>query len=156
MLLVIIDMVHPYMFPKVIMSVDVKSVKPKHDVKPDEANDDVQSEEANDDVKPNARPADVKVDVPAKVTNKETFFVCEHMLQQVCREAGKLRFGVVIGRPDNGSDRRQAFVTTLCERSDTYQANIRKLKRGDTRSRKCECPFKLCGYRMEDETWKLM
>lgn len=76
------------------------------------------------------------------------------MLQWVCRESGKLGFGLVIGRTDNGSDERQVFVTMIYERSGTYQSNIRKLIRYDNKSRKCECPFKLHGYYMEDETWK--
>ncbi|XP_058783307.1 uncharacterized protein LOC131657983 [Vicia villosa] len=42
----------------------------------------------------------------------------------------------------------------VCERKDTYQPNIRKLKRDDTRSRKYECPLKSRGYYMVDETWK--
>ena len=66
----------------------------------------------------------------------------------------KLGFGIVIGRSDNGLDRRQAFVAMICERSGMYQPRLRNLKRDDTRSRKCECPFKLCGYHMGDETWK--
>lgn len=63
-------------------------------------------------------------------------------------------FGDVIERPDNGSDKRRAFVTMRCERSGTYQPLIRKLKRDDTGSRKCECLFKLHEYRMTNETWK--
>lgn len=76
------------------------------------------------------------------------------MLQWICREAGNLGFGVVIERSDNGLDRRHTFLTMICERSGTYQPRIRKLKWDDTGSRKCECPFKLLGYPMADETWK--
>lgn len=67
-------------------------------------------------------------------------------------EAGKLGFGIVIVRCDNGSDRRQVFVTMRCERSGTYQPQIRKLKQDVTGSKKCDCPFKLHGYRMTDDT----
>ncbi|XP_050914620.1 protein FAR1-RELATED SEQUENCE 5-like [Lathyrus oleraceus] len=69
-------------------------------------------------------------------------------------EGREIRFGVVIERSKNGSDRRQAFVTMRCERSGTYQPQIRKLKRDDTGSRKYECPFKLCGYHIANVTWK--
>lgn len=41
-LLVVLDMMHPKIFTKAIVSVDVK---------PNEVNDDVKSDEANDDVK---------------------------------------------------------------------------------------------------------
>lgn len=76
------------------------------------------------------------------------------MLQWVCREVRKLWFGIVIRRFDNYSDRRQTFVTMIYERSGTYQPKIRRLKRDDIGSRKCECLFKLCGYCMVDETWR--
>lgn len=62
------------------------------------------------------------------ITNKEVFIIHEHMLQLVCREAGKLGFDVVIGRSDNDLDRRREFVIMICERSDTYQPKIRQLK----------------------------
>lgn len=58
--LVSLDMVHAYMFPKAIVSEDVNPVEVKYDVKPDEV---------NDDVKPGVRLVVVEVDVP------------EHMLQ---------------------------------------------------------------------------
>lgn len=77
-LLVVIDMVHPNMFPKTIVCVDVKLVEVKHDVKVDEA---------NDDVKQGARPTGVELDVRAQFTNKETFFVLEYILQWVRGEA---------------------------------------------------------------------
>lgn len=51
-LLVVLDMMHPNMFPNSIVSVDVKKVEVKHEVKLDEVNDDVKLDEVNDDVKP--------------------------------------------------------------------------------------------------------
>lgn len=56
LLLVLLDMMHPYMFSKTIVSVDVKLIKVKHDVKPNEV---------NDDVKLGVRPVVVEVDVCA-------------------------------------------------------------------------------------------
>lgn len=49
-------MVNPNMFPKTIVSVDVKPIEVKCDVKPDEV---------NDDVKLGVRPIVVEVDVCA-------------------------------------------------------------------------------------------
>lgn len=69
-------------------------------------------------------------------------------------EARKLGFDVVIKRSGNGSDRRQAFITMKCEKSGMCHPPIRKLKYDDIRSRKYECPFKLCGYLKENNTWK--
>lgn len=87
--------------------------------------------------------------------NKQEFIVREHMLQWVHMEVGKLGFGVVIVKFDNGLDRRQAFVAMRCEKSGMYQPRTRKLKRDGTGSRKCECLFKLHVYHMTDETWKI-
>lgn len=72
------------------------------------------------------------------------------MLQWVRREVRKLGFGIVIGRSENGSDRRQTFVKMICERGGTYQLKFRKLKQDDTGLRKCECPFKLL-----DTIWQM-
>lgn len=58
-------MVHPNMFLKAIVSVDVKPIEVKYDFKLDEVNDDVQPDEVNDDVKPSNRPIVVEVDVRA-------------------------------------------------------------------------------------------
>lgn len=97
-------MVHPDMFPKAIVSVNVRPTEMKH--------------------------------------------------YNGCEERPKNWLWRLIGRLDNDSDRRQAFVTMVCEINDMYQPWIRKLKWDDTGSRKCECPFDLREYRMTDETWK--
>lgn len=67
---------------------------------------------------------------------------------------GNWGFRVVIRRFDNGSNRRQTFVTMICKRSGTYQPLLQKLKHNDTGSRKCECSFKLRGYRKTNDTCK--
>lgn len=51
-------------------------------------------------------------------------------------------FGVVIGRSDNDSDRRHAFVIMTCETSGKYRPHLHNFKRDYSGSRKCECPFK--------------
>ncbi|XP_050895737.1 uncharacterized protein LOC127102411 [Lathyrus oleraceus] len=139
-------MVHPYMFPKDTMRMDIKADEVKNYVKPDEV---------KDDVKLGARLIVIEVDVLEPFANKYEFIVHKHKLQWVHMEAGKLGFSIVIERSNNSSNRRQAFVTMRCKRSDTYQPPIRKLKRDDTGSRKGECPFKLCGYCKADDTLKL-
>lgn len=119
------------------------------DVKSNEVKNDINL----DNVKLGARSVVVELDVREQFTNKQEFIVCEHMLQLVYMEARKLVFGVVIGRSDNGFDRRQTFATMRCKISG-YQPTIRKLKHDDTRSEKCECSFKLHGYRKTDDIWK--
>ena len=94
------------------------------------------------------------VDVREQFVNRDEFVLREDMLQWIRTEATKLGFGVVIGRSDNGTDRRNAFVTLTCERGGKYMPRIRNFKREDTGSRKCECPFKLRGYMLASNKWK--
>ncbi|XP_058725564.1 uncharacterized protein LOC131596844 [Vicia villosa] len=42
----------------------------------------------------------------------------------------------------------------LCERSRKYHPPLRKFKRDNTGTRKCECPFKIRGYMMACKKWK--
>ena len=53
----------------------------------------------------------------------------------------------VIIRPDTniGMRGRTSFVLIGCERSGQYKTKKKDLVRTDTDSRKCGCPFKLCG-----------
>ncbi|XP_050883417.1 uncharacterized protein LOC127086664 [Lathyrus oleraceus] len=136
-------MVHRNMFPKAAAS---------NDVKPDEVNDDVKLDEVVDDVKLSVISVDVELDVGQEIINEQLFNVCEHMFEWVRMETGKLEFGIVIRRSDSGSNRRQIFVTMICERSGTYVPPIRKLKHDDSGSKKCECSFKLHEYRKVDDT----
>lgn len=76
------------------------------------------------------------------------------MLQWIHMETSKLGFGVVIGRFYNGSDRRVTFVTVKCKGSGMYKSPLWKFKWDDTGARKCECPFKLCGYILSSKKWR--
>lgn len=58
----------------------------------------------------------------------------------------KLGFDDMIVRLSSCFDRRNVFVTMRREKSDKYKELIRYLKHDDTRTRKCECPYKLHGY----------
>lgn len=74
------------------------------------------------------------------------------MLQWVCMDATKLGFGILIGRLGCGLDRRHAFVTMRCERSDKYKESFRKLKCDNTITEKYECHLKLCIYHKLKDT----
>lgn len=76
------------------------------------------------------------------------------MLQWIRTEASKLRFGAIIGRSDNGSDKRSDFLTMTYKRSGKYRPLIQNFKRDDIGSRKRECPFKFCGYMLENNKWR--
>ena len=56
-------------------------------------------------------------------------------------------FVTVIMRLDTntGMRGRTSFVLIGCERSDQYRSRKKDFVRRDTESRKCGCPFKLCG-----------
>ncbi|XP_050918559.1 uncharacterized protein LOC127135989 [Lathyrus oleraceus] len=66
----------------------------------------------------------------------------------------KLGLRVVIRRSNNGSNIRCAFVTMTCERSRKYRTPFRNFKRDDTSSRKCECHFKVRGYKLANKNWR--
>lgn len=68
----------------------------------------------------NVRPIDIKVDVGNQFINEQKFVVHDRMFQGICTGVAKLGFCVVIGRSDNYSNRRLAFVTQRCERSGKY------------------------------------
>ncbi|XP_058776039.1 uncharacterized protein LOC131650342 [Vicia villosa] len=138
------------MFPKAVVCNDVKHNAVKDNVKPVEVKHDVKPEEVKDDVKPIV----VEIDVSQRFINRHLFTAREHMLQWIRMVGRKLGFGIVIGRSDNGSNRRQTFVTMRCEQSGMYVPQIRKSKREDTRKRKCGCRFKMREYCNVDEMWK--
>ncbi|XP_058766511.1 uncharacterized protein LOC131640124 [Vicia villosa] len=72
------------------------------------------------------------VDVGGDFISKHDFDGRESMLTWIRRKAVDLGFGVVIGRSDNGTARRNPFVTMLCERSGKYNPPLKKFKKDDT------------------------
>lgn len=74
------------------------------------------------------------VDVHNHFSNEQEFEISDHMLQWIRTKASKLEFGVVIGRFDNGSDIRCAFMKMTCERSEKYRPHLQNFKRDDTDS----------------------
>ncbi|XP_050890922.1 uncharacterized protein LOC127096387 [Lathyrus oleraceus] len=114
-------MVHSDVFPKHVVSSDAKVVVVK------------------------------EVDVSNQFKNEKEFEFCDHVLQWIRTEALKLDFGMVIGRSDNDSNKRSAFVTMTSERSGKYKTPLWNFKRDDTDSRKCEYPFKLPGYMLTNK-----
>ncbi|XP_058741061.1 uncharacterized protein LOC131613405 [Vicia villosa] len=94
------------------------------------------------------------VDVSGDFNNRQEFYDRESMLTWICRNATNLGFDTVIGRSDNGTARRNAFVTTLCERSGKYHPPLRKFKRDGTGTRKYECLFKICSYMVASKKWR--
>ncbi|XP_050908120.1 uncharacterized protein LOC127121717 [Lathyrus oleraceus] len=117
-------MVHPDVFPKQVVSPDVQGVVVK------------------------------AVYVANQFKNKQEFEYRDQMLQWIRMEASILGFGVVIGRSDNGSGRRCAFVTMTCEISGKYRTLLQNFKREDTGSRKCEWLFKVRGYTLANKNWR--
>ncbi|XP_058726798.1 uncharacterized protein LOC131598189 [Vicia villosa] len=108
-----------------------------------------------DGVFPNVEGVVVKeVDVGGDFNNNQEFDDCESMLTWIRGSATNLGFDVVIGISDNGSERRNAFITMLCERTRKYHPPLRKFKRDDMGSRKCECPFKIRCYMLARKKWR--
>ncbi|XP_058754564.1 uncharacterized protein LOC131627723 [Vicia villosa] len=94
------------------------------------------------------------VDVGGDFISKHDFDDRESMLTWIRRKAVNLGFGVVIGRSDNGTARRNPFVTMLCERSGKYNPPLKKFKKDDMSTRKCECPFKIRCYMLASKKWR--
>ncbi|XP_058774208.1 uncharacterized protein LOC131648473 [Vicia villosa] len=94
------------------------------------------------------------VDVGGDFGNKEDFVDRESMLTWIRRTAISIGFSVVIGRSDNGTSRRNAFVTIVCERSGKYHLPLKKYKRDDTSTRKCECTFRIRCYKLSNLKWR--
>ncbi|XP_058759135.1 uncharacterized protein LOC131632404 [Vicia villosa] len=93
------------------------------------------------------------VDVGGDFISKQDFDDRESMLTWIRRKVVNLGFGVVIGRSDNGTARRNLFVT-MCGRSGKYNPPLKKFKKDDTCTRKCECPFKSRCYMLASKKWR--
>ncbi|KAL6503348.1 hypothetical protein OROGR_025271 [Orobanche gracilis] len=67
----------------------------------------------------------------------------------------KLKFAIIIGKSDNDNDIRKPYFRLDCERSVRYVSTNKKLKSDQIGTRKCGCPFRLCGYFHADKKWHL-
>jgi hypothetical protein len=76
----------------------------------------------------------------------EKYTVRDDLIEWCKREAEKAGFTMVIEKSDNGSHKRKRFFILGCERGGEYKEPKRKLKKDDTATRKCKCPFRLRGY----------
>ncbi|KAL5166406.1 PKS-NRPS hybrid synthetase [Glycine soja] len=77
----------------------------------------------------------------------QVFGTRDDVLQWARSVAHENGFVAVIMRSDahTGSRGRSSFVLIGCERSGQYKCRKKEFVRRDTGSRKCGCPFKLCG-----------
>ncbi|XP_058757277.1 uncharacterized protein LOC131630516 [Vicia villosa] len=88
---------------------------------------------STNDVSPNVQGVVVKsVNIDGDFNNKQEFDDRDGMLTWIRRTATRLGFGVVIRRSDNGLEKRNAFVTIWCEKSEKYKTPLEKFKRDDT------------------------
>ncbi|GAU10431.1 hypothetical protein TSUD_419180, partial [Trifolium subterraneum] len=71
------------------------------------------------------------------------------------KEATKAGFTIVIGKSDNGGNRRKPYFLLSCSRGGVYKENKRKLKKQDTATKTLKCPFRLRGYFLASQEWKL-
>lgn len=98
-----------------------------------------------------AKRVDVEeVEVSNQFTNGQEFEIHDRMLRWIRTKASKLKFGVVIEKSNNRSNKILVFVTLRCKRSGKYITPLKKFKRDDINSTKFECPFKLRGYLLEN------
>ncbi|GAU21453.1 hypothetical protein TSUD_32840 [Trifolium subterraneum] len=137
-------------------------VKPPLELKPNI--DESTIEQANvvepDVEQPNVVEPDVKQ--PNVVVNTANFFfqcekynVRDEMIEWCRKEATKAGFTIVIGKSDNGGNRRKPYFLLSCSRGDVYKEKKRILKKQDTTTKKFMCPFRLRGYFLASQEWKL-
>jgi hypothetical protein len=97
----------------------------------------------------------ISVDTGRYFYNAANFKVRDELIDWCRREALKAGFSMVIEKSDNGNHKRKPYFILGCERGGVYKEPKRKLKRDDTATRKCECPFRLRGYFLSSQEWKL-
>ncbi|KAK2381444.1 hypothetical protein QL285_069041 [Trifolium repens] len=90
--------------------------------------------------------SDISVDTGKYFFNAAKFKVRDELIGWCKRDAIKAGFSMVIEKYDNGKHNRKPFFILGCEKGGVYKEPKRKLKREDTTTRKCECPFRLRGY----------
>ncbi|GAU37262.1 hypothetical protein TSUD_319160 [Trifolium subterraneum] len=102
------------------------------------------------------------VEQPNVVVNTGNyFFQCEkykvrdEMIEWCRKEATKAGFTIVIGKSDNGGNRRKPYFLLSCSRGGVYKENKRKLKKQDTATKTLKCSFRLRGYFLASQEWKL-
>jgi len=70
----------------------------------------------------------------------------EEMINWVYCQARNVRFTIVTNKSNSGCGRRKPKLVLDCERGGDYKGIKKILKREDTNSGKCSCPFMLRGY----------
>jgi len=68
------------------------------------------------------------------------------MINWVHCQVRTVGFTIVIDKFDSSYGRRKPTLVLDCERGGDYKGTKKILKREDTNSRKCSCPFRLRGY----------
>ncbi|XP_050891220.1 uncharacterized protein LOC127096711 isoform X2 [Lathyrus oleraceus] len=102
-----------------------------------------------------AEPLVEPIDFVDVFTTDKKFSTRDSLLEWVRGEAMKLGFVIVTTRSDNGSDRRRQSIVLGCERGGVYKKSKKQLNHQDTKSKKCECPFRLRGYFLSSGVWKV-
>ncbi|XP_045830906.1 PKS-NRPS hybrid synthetase cheA-like [Trifolium pratense] len=105
--------------------------------------------------KPPSRPVAYEIDTSDHFYTEMATPDRDELIRWAREIALKLKFAIVIGKSDNGSDKRKQYFRLDCERGGRYVSTNKKLKSDQTGTRKCGCPFRLRGYCHADKTWHL-
>jgi hypothetical protein len=106
-------------------------------------------------VEPDVEQPNVVVNTGNYFFHCEKYKVRDEMIEWCRKEATKAGFTIVIGKSDNGGNRRKPYFLLSCSRGGVYKENKRKLKKEDTATKTLKCPFRLRGYFLASEEWKL-
>ncbi|GAU51038.1 hypothetical protein TSUD_411730 [Trifolium subterraneum] len=81
--------------------------------------------------------------------------VVEPDVEQPNVVATKAGFTIVIGKSDNGGNRRKPYFLLSCSRGGVYKEKKRKLKKQHIATKTLKCSFRLRGYFLASHEWKL-
>src|SRR6266487_1444742 len=94
-------------------------------------------------VEPNVEQPNVVVNTGNYFFQCEKYKVRDEMIEWCRKEATQAGFTIVIGKSDNGGNRRKPYFLLSCSRGGVYKEKKRILKKQDTATKKLICPFRL-------------
>jgi histone-lysine N-methyltransferase SETD2 len=102
-----------------------------------------------------SKPPVIEIDTAAHFMMDKATSDRDELIEWARSIAVKLKFAIIIGESDYGGDKRKPYFKLECERGGSYVSKSKKLKTYKTGTRKCQCPFRLCGYFHANRKWHL-
>ncbi|KAK2435389.1 protein FAR1-RELATED SEQUENCE [Trifolium repens] len=100
-------------------------------------------------------PPVVEIDTSSSFATDKAFATRDELIEWARKVALELKFSIVIEKSDYGGNKRRQKLVLGCERGGVYKPSKKKSKFEETGTRKCGCPFRLCGYFHSTNDWHL-